>query len=98
MDMSLFYSDVSKTNPISYTDTNYLLDPHKGDITKHILLKFLFAHYLQKNDDVNIQQICSCKNLVDLFTKSLLTKAFEQLVHNIGFCHLKDDCLHEREK
>ena len=49
-------------------------------------------------DYVDIQKIRSCKNLADLFTKSLLRKTFEQLVHKIGLRHLNDLSLHEGEK
>jgi hypothetical protein len=56
----------------------------KGDRTKHISPKFFFTHYIQKNVDINIQQIRSCDNLADLFTKSLPSITFNQLVQNIG--------------
>ena len=52
----------------------------KGDRTKHISPKFFFTHDLQKNGDINIQQIRSCDNLADLFTKSLPSSTFNQLV------------------
>ena len=42
----------------------------KGDITKHISPKFFYTHELQKNDEIDVQQIRSSDNLVDLFTKS----------------------------
>ena len=70
----------------------------KGDRTKHILPKFFFTHDLQKNGDINIQQVRSCENLADIFTKSLPRKTFEELVHKIGLRHLRDDGLHEGEK
>ena len=41
-------------------------------------------------DDVEIQKIRSCENLIDLFTKSLPMRTFELLVHKIGLCHLND--------
>lgn len=69
----------------------------KGDRTKHISPKFFFTHDLQKSGDISIQQIRSCDNLADLFTKSLPSKAFEQLVQKIGLRRLRDDCLHEGE-
>ena len=53
---------------------------------------------LNWNDDVEIQKIRSCENLVDLFTKSLPRRTFEQLVHKIGLHHLNDVSLHEGEK
>jgi len=70
----------------------------KGDITKHILPKFFFTHGLQGNCDVKIQEVRSCENLTDLFTKSLSRRTFEQLVHKIGLHHLNDVNLHEGEK
>jgi len=48
-----------------------------------------------RKDDVKIQNIRSCENLVDLFTKSLSKRTFKQLVHKIGFHHLNDVSLHE---
>ena len=50
-------------------------------------------------DDVEIQKIRLCENLLDLFTKSLplLRRIFEQLVHKIGLCHLNDVSLYEGE-
>jgi len=66
----------------------------KGDITKHILPKLFFTHDLQRNGDVKIQNICSCENLADLFTKSLSRRTFEQLVHKIEL-HVDDVSLQE---
>ncbi|GAV62512.1 hypothetical protein CFOL_v3_06035, partial [Cephalotus follicularis] len=43
----------------------------KGDRTKNISPKFFYTHELQKNSDIDIQQIRSCDNLADLFTKAL---------------------------
>ena len=51
----------------------------KGDRTKHISPKFFFTHDLQKNGDIDVQQIHSCDNLADLFTKALPTAPFEKL-------------------
>jgi len=62
----------------------------KGDRTKYILPKFFFTHDLQRNGDVEIQKICACENLTDLFTKSLPRRTFKQLVHRIGLRHLND--------
>jgi len=70
----------------------------KGDKTKYILPKFFFTHDLQKNGDIDVQQVCSHENLEYFFTKSLPRKTFEQLTHKIEFCRLKDDYMHEREK
>jgi hypothetical protein len=60
----------------------------KGDRTKHISPKFFFTHDLQKNGDINIKQIRSCDNLADLFTKSLPSRTFEQLVQKMGLRRL----------
>ncbi|KAL0439224.1 UNVERIFIED_CONTAM: Secreted RxLR effector protein [Sesamum latifolium] len=62
----------------------------KGDRTKHISPKFFFTHDLQKNGDIDDQQVRSSDNLADLFTKALSTAIFKKLVHNIGARHLKD--------
>src|SRR4029450_5931186 len=61
----------------------------KGDRTKHISPKFFYTHELQKNGDIDVQQIRSCDNLADLFTKALSTTTFKKLVHNIGMQQLK---------
>lgn len=63
----------------------------KGGKTKHILPKVFFTFGLQKNDDINVQQVCSSKNLEDFFTKSLSRKTFEQPTHKIGFHNLIDE-------
>ena len=52
----------------------------KGDRTKHILPKFFFTYDLQKNGEIDVQQIRSRKNLTDLFIKALPTTTFEKLV------------------
>ena len=70
----------------------------KGDRTKHISPKFFFTHDLQKNGDINIQQVRSCDNLADVFTKSLPSKVFEKLVRRIDLRRLRDIHLHEGEK
>ena len=62
----------------------------KGDGTKHISPKFFYTHELQKNDEIDVQQIRSSDNLVDLFTKSLPTSTLKKLIHNIGIYQLKD--------
>ena len=53
----------------------------KCDRTKHISPKFFYTHELQTNGDINIQQIWSCDNLADLFTKALPTSTFKKLVN-----------------
>ena len=55
----------------------------KGDKIKHILPKLFFTHDLQKNGDINVQQVCSRENLEDLATNPLTRKTFEQLVNKI---------------
>ncbi|KAK9724520.1 hypothetical protein RND81_05G079100 [Saponaria officinalis] len=60
----------------------------KGDKTKHIALKFFFTHDLQKQGTINIQQVRSSENLADLFTKSLPSKQFQELVRKIGMRRL----------
>ena len=62
----------------------------KGDRTKYISPKFFYTHELQKNGDIDVQQIRSCDNLADLFTKALPTLTFEKLVYNIRMRKLKD--------
>ena len=62
----------------------------KGDRTKHISPKFFFTHDLQKNGEIDVQQIRSSENLADLFTKALPTAIFEKLVKGIGMRRLKD--------
>ncbi|KAL0415671.1 UNVERIFIED_CONTAM: hypothetical protein Slati_3399000 [Sesamum latifolium] len=61
----------------------------KGDRTKYISPKFFFTHDLQKNGDIDVQQVRSSDNLADLFTKALPTAIFKKLVHTIGVRHLK---------
>ena len=62
----------------------------KGDRTKHISPKFFYTHELQKNGEIDVQQIRSSDNLADLFTKSLPTSTFKKLIYNIGMRQLKD--------
>jgi len=62
----------------------------KGDRVKHISPKFFFAHDLQKDCIIIVQQICSSENLVDLFTKALPTLVFKKLAHGIRLRWLKD--------
>ena len=62
----------------------------KGDRTKHISPKFFFTHDLQKDGEIDIQQIRSDENLADLFTKSLPGAIFQKLVHGIGLRKLRD--------
>ena len=60
----------------------------KGDRTKHISPKLFFTHDLQKNGDIDVQQIRSSDNPADLFTKSLPTSTLEKMVHKIGIRRL----------
>jgi hypothetical protein len=69
----------------------------KGDRTKHISPKFFSTHEFQKNGEIDVHQIRSNENLADLFTKSLPTKTFENLVHKIGLRRLKDIYTNEGE-
>ncbi|GAV76572.1 hypothetical protein CFOL_v3_20045, partial [Cephalotus follicularis] len=56
----------------------------KGDRTKHISPKFFYTRELQKNGDIDVQQIRSSDNLADLFTKALPSTTFKKLRHDIG--------------
>ncbi|XP_070013035.1 uncharacterized protein [Nicotiana sylvestris] len=51
----------------------------KGDRTKHISPKLFYTHDLQKNGDIDMQQIRSTDNPTDLFTKSLPTSTCEKM-------------------
>ena len=62
----------------------------KGDRTKHFAPRFFYTHELQKSGDIDVKQILSCDNLVDMFTKPLPTATFKKMVHNIGMHRLKD--------
>ncbi|KAM3285158.1 hypothetical protein P3S67_023957 [Capsicum chacoense] len=54
-----------------------------GDRTKHILSKLFCIHEIQKNDDINVQQIRSTDNVTDLFTKSSSITTFKKMLHKI---------------
>ena len=62
----------------------------KGDRTKHISPKFFYTHELQKNGEIDVQQIRSSDNLVDLFTKALPTSTFKKLIYKVGMRKVKD--------
>ena len=62
----------------------------KCDRTKHISPKFFYAHGLEENGDIIVQQICSKDNLANLITKLLSTATFEKFVHNFGMWWLRD--------
>ena len=55
----------------------------KGDRTKHISQKLFFTHDLQKNGDIDIQQIRSHYNLADLFSKSLTVTTLKKRVQYV---------------
>jgi len=92
MESTTMYEDNSAC--ISQLKDGYI----KGDRIKHFLPKFFLTHVLQRSGDIKTQKICSYEDLADLFTNVLLRRTFEQLVHKIGFRHLKDVSLHEGEK
>ena len=56
----------------------------KGDRTKHISAKLFYTHELQKNGEIDVQQIRLSDNLTDLFTKALPTSTFRKLRYKIG--------------
>ena len=62
----------------------------KGDRTKHISPKIFYTHELQKNGEIDIQQIQSSDNLADLFTKALPTSTFKKLIYKVGMRKVKD--------
>ena len=62
----------------------------KGDRTKHIPPKFVYMHELQKNCEIDIQQIMYSDNLVDLFTRTLPAMPFKKFIRQIGMRRLKD--------
>ncbi|RDX58387.1 hypothetical protein CR513_62301, partial [Mucuna pruriens] len=43
-------------------------------------------------------KVLPCEKLSYLFTKTLSSKTFEQLIHKINLHRLQDACLHEGEK
>ena len=62
----------------------------KGDRTKHISPKFFYTNELQKNGEIDVQQIRSSDNLANLFTKSLPISTFKKLIDKIGMHQPKD--------
>ena len=62
----------------------------KGDRTKHISPKLFYTHELQKDGEIDVQQIRSNDNLADLFTKVLPSATFKKLVRQVGMRQLKD--------
>ena len=47
-------------------------------------------HKLKKSVEIDVQQIRSSDNLVDLFTKVLPTTTFNKFIHQINIHQLKD--------
>ena len=62
----------------------------KGDRTKDISPKFFYTHELQKDSEIDVHQIRSNDNLVDLFTKALPSTTFKKLIRQVGMHQLKD--------
>ena len=62
----------------------------KGDRTEHISPKFFHTHELQNNGEIDIQQIKSSDNPVDLFTKALPDVTFKKFLRQIEMRRLKD--------
>ena len=56
----------------------------KGDKTKHISLKFFYTHELQEKGEIDVQQIRSCNNLADLFTKVSPSTTLKKLMYDFG--------------
>ena len=56
----------------------------KGNRKKHISPKLFFAHNLQNNDDIDVQEIHSSDNPTDLFNKSSPASTLEKMVQKIG--------------
>ena len=85
-----------KNNPIAvYEDNAACIEQIKGgyikgDRTKHISPKFFYTHELQKDGEIDVQQIRSNDNLADLFTKALPSATFKKLVRQVGIRQLKD--------
>ena len=89
-------SHFSKDNPTTLFEDNAACIAQikggyiKGDITKHISPKFFYTHELQKNGEIDVQQIRSSDNLANLFTKALPTSTSSKLRYKIGMCQPKD--------
>ena len=62
----------------------------KGDRTKHISPKFFYTHEIQKNGEIDVQQIRSSDNLAVLFTTALPTSTFKKLIYKVGMQKVKD--------
>ncbi|KAI5650341.1 hypothetical protein M9H77_36346 [Catharanthus roseus] len=100
IDLGLFYSNksnncnlssVKRIPTILYGDNAAYIAQLKGgyikgDTTKHILPKFFFTHQVQRNGEIDVQQVRSCDNLADLFCKVLSIATFKKLICKIGMC------------
>ena len=62
----------------------------KGDRINHISPKFFYTYELQKDGEIDVQQMRSNDNLADLFTKALPFTTFKKLVRQVGMRQLKD--------
>ncbi|PRQ16575.1 putative RNA-directed DNA polymerase [Rosa chinensis] len=62
----------------------------KGDNTKHISPKFFYNQQQQALLNIEVNQIRSEDNVVDLFTKSLPKSTFEKHVKSIGLRKLSE--------
>ena len=58
----------------------------KGD---NISPNFFYIHELQKKGEIDVQQIQSCNNLADLFTKALPSTTLKKLKYDIGMRRLR---------
>ena len=65
-------------------------DSSTGDRTKHIPPKFFYTRELQKKCEIDVQQIQSCNNLADLFTKALPSTTLKKLRYNIRMRRLRN--------
>ena len=61
----------------------------KGDRTKHISPKFFYTHELQKKCEIDVQQIRSCNNLANIFTKALPSTTLKKLRYDFGIRRLR---------
>ena len=62
----------------------------KVDRTKHISPNFFFTHKLQKSHEIEVKQIKSSDNVVDIFTKALPSSTFKKLTDDIGMRRVCD--------
>jgi hypothetical protein len=71
---------------VAQVQTGYV----KSNLIKHIHPKFLYAHELQKMNEVKALHTKSCENLADLFTKPLPASSFERCVRAIDMMRLME--------